>query len=103
MFSFVALLIVKFQNDHIPFRNSKLTQILQNDLSGLGRLCLIVTVNPSPKFYDETSHVMEFSAIAREVQVKKQRIIDAVAIPGKIFSQKFQHIDKSQLKILKRN
>lgn len=35
---------------------------------------IIVTVNVDPEWFDETSHVMEFSAIARSVRVTKARI-----------------------------
>ncbi len=51
-----------------------MTQLLEPDLSGEadGRLALIVTCNPDPQFYDETTHVMEFSAIARQIRVVRR-------------------------------
>lgn len=56
------------QQQHIPYRDSKLTQILEPDLAA-GHLDLIVTVNPDPIFFDVSTHVMEFSAVARDVRI----------------------------------
>lgn len=61
---------------HIPFRNSKLTQLLAPDLSGSGELALIVCVNGAPEFFDETTHVLEFSAVAGKVQLVQRPRID---------------------------
>ena len=62
------------RRDHIPFRNSKLTQLLAPDLCGQGGLTLIVNVNPNPVAFDEMTHVLEFSAVVSEVQIMRPRI-----------------------------
>ncbi|KAI0344136.1 kinesin-domain-containing protein [Trametopsis cervina] len=51
----------------VPFRHSKLTEVLMDYFVGEGRAVMIVNVNPYDTGYDENSHVMKFSAIAREV------------------------------------
>ncbi|KDQ54883.1 hypothetical protein JAAARDRAFT_37996 [Jaapia argillacea MUCL 33604] len=51
----------------VPFRHSKLTEILMDYFVGEGRAVMIVNVNPYDTGYDENSHVMKFAAIAREV------------------------------------
>ncbi|WWC71755.1 uncharacterized protein I206_105714 [Kwoniella pini CBS 10737] len=52
----------------VPFRHSKLTEVFQNFFVGDGRAVIIVNVNPYDTGFDENSHVMRFSAIAREIQ-----------------------------------
>ncbi|KAI0764440.1 P-loop containing nucleoside triphosphate hydrolase protein [Irpex lacteus] len=51
----------------VPFRHSKLTEVLMDYFVGEGRVVMIVNVNPYDTGYDEKSHVMKVSAIAREV------------------------------------
>lgn len=51
----------------VPFRHSKLTEILMDYFIGEGRVVMIVNVNPYDTGYDENSHVMKFAALAREV------------------------------------
>uniref|UniRef100_A0A670ZJB0 Kinesin family member 20B n=1 Tax=Pseudonaja textilis TaxID=8673 RepID=A0A670ZJB0_PSETE len=57
---------------HIPFRESKLTHFFQGFFSGKGKVCMIVNVSQSPSAYDETLNVLKFSAIAQKVNVVDQ-------------------------------
>lgn len=70
----------------VPFRHSKLTEMFQGFFAGQGRAVsrqfdnpagqlrlircqvMIVHVNPYDTGFDENSHVMRFSSIAREIQ-----------------------------------
>ncbi|XP_022794646.1 kinesin-like protein KIF20A [Stylophora pistillata] len=52
----------------IPFRESKLTRLFQGFFCGKGRAALIVNVNMCASMFDETFHVMKFSAIAKKVR-----------------------------------
>ncbi|KAI0318991.1 P-loop containing nucleoside triphosphate hydrolase protein [Amylostereum chailletii] len=52
----------------VPFRHSKLTEVLMDYFVGDGRAVMIVNVNPYDTGFDENSHVMKFAALAREVQ-----------------------------------
>ncbi|XP_077206442.1 kinesin-like protein KIF20B isoform X2 [Paroedura picta] len=54
---------------HIPFRESKLTHFFQGFFSGKGKVCMIVNVSPGAAAYDETLNVLKFSAIAQKVVV----------------------------------
>ncbi|KAK2462014.1 hypothetical protein APHAL10511_006477 [Amanita phalloides] len=53
----------------VPFRHSKLTEVLMDYFTGDGRTVMIVNVNPFDTGYDENSHVMKFAALAREVYI----------------------------------
>ncbi|NXQ44975.1 KI20A protein, partial [Catharus fuscescens] len=57
----------KMKPSYIPFRESKLTRLFQPFFCGKGKACMIVNINQHPSTYDETLHVMKFSAIARQV------------------------------------
>ncbi|KAF7213595.1 kinesin-like protein KIF20A [Nothobranchius furzeri] len=51
----------------IPFRESKLTKLFQTFFCGKGKASMIVNINQCASTYDETLHVMKFSAIAKQV------------------------------------
>lgn len=53
----------------VPFRHSKLTELFQPFFTGEGRTVMIVNANPYDTGFDENSHVMKFSAVAKEVQI----------------------------------
>ncbi|KAL7061047.1 hypothetical protein AAHC03_09987 [Spirometra sp. Aus1] len=52
---------------HVPYRNSKLTQILQPCLGGDSKACLIVNVSSEPKSLHETLSTLSFGANARQI------------------------------------
>ncbi|XP_066522684.1 kinesin-like protein KIF20B isoform X2 [Hoplias malabaricus] len=58
----------KFQQ-HIPFRESKLTHYLQGFFCGRGKACMIVNINQCASMFDETLNVLKFSAVAQKVLV----------------------------------
>ncbi|XP_054250624.1 kinesin-like protein KIF20A [Indicator indicator] len=57
----------KMKPSYIPFRESKLTRLFQPFFCGKGKACMIVNINQHAATYDETLHVMKFSAIAKQV------------------------------------
>ncbi|KAM4606538.1 kinesin-like protein KIF20A [Polymixia lowei] len=64
----------------IPFRESKLTKLFQAVFCGKGRASMIVNINQCTSTYDETLHVMKFSAIAKQVvQVIPAKSLESLA------------------------
>ncbi|XP_031102750.1 kinesin-like protein KIN-7K, chloroplastic [Ipomoea triloba] len=63
---------------HIPYRDSKLTRLLQSSLSGHGRVSLICTVTPSSSNSEETHNTIKFAHRAKhiEIQASQNKIID---------------------------
>uniref|UniRef100_A0A8C5H7F4 Kinesin-like protein n=1 Tax=Gouania willdenowi TaxID=441366 RepID=A0A8C5H7F4_GOUWI len=55
------------KSSYIPFRESKLTKLFQTIFCGKGRASMIVNINQCASTYDETLHVMKFSAVAKQV------------------------------------
>jgi len=58
---------------HVPYRDSKLTRLLQDSLGGNARTVLIVTVSPEAASFSETSGTLEFGARASRVAVHATR------------------------------
>ena len=69
-------LLVTGNKKFIPFRESKLTRILQEPLSGNARIVMIATVSPAITNFDETMFTLQFANRSRsmKVNVKKNMI-----------------------------
>ena len=52
---------------HLPFRDSKLTQILQPSLGGNSRTAFICTVTLAQRFFEETTSTLKFANQAKKV------------------------------------
>ncbi|XP_071754335.1 kinesin-like protein KIF20A [Centroberyx gerrardi] len=51
----------------VPFRDSKLTRVLQGFFCGRGSSSMVVNINPCASIYDETLQALKFSAIATQL------------------------------------
>ena len=56
------------ENTHIPYRDSKLTRILQNTLSGNSYTTLLATIHPSPTYFEECLSTLQFANRCRNVR-----------------------------------
>jgi kinesin family protein C1 len=54
---------------HVPFRDSKLTHLLQSSLSGSAKMLMFVNISPQEKHYSETKSSLQFAAKANAVEV----------------------------------
>ncbi|XP_024960925.1 kinesin-like protein KIN-7K, chloroplastic [Cynara cardunculus var. scolymus] len=77
------------RNSHIPYRESKLTRLLQSSLSGHGRVSLICTVTPSSSNSEETHNTLKFAHRAKhiEVQAAQNKIVDEKSLIKKYQSE----------------
>ncbi|KAF9209443.1 NADH-ubiquinone oxidoreductase chain 1 [Haplosporangium sp. Z 27] len=55
---------------HIPFRDSKLTRILQSSLSGNARVSVICTISPSFMNVEESHNTLKFAARVKKIITK---------------------------------
>ncbi|KAK6793811.1 hypothetical protein RDI58_007264 [Solanum bulbocastanum] len=87
---------------HIPYRDSKLTRLLQSSLSGQGRVSLICTVTPSSSNSEETHNTLKFAHRAKhiEIQAAQNKIIDEKSLIKK-YQNEIRHL-KEELEQLKR-
>ena len=51
----------KKQQQVVPFRESTLTKYFQSYFNGAGMASMIININPSAEYYDETLHTLQFS------------------------------------------
>ncbi|CAO2834615.1 unnamed protein product [Amaranthus hypochondriacus] len=57
----------KGRNGHIPYRDSKLTRILQNSLGGNARTAIICTMSPAHSHLEQSRNTLLFASCAKEV------------------------------------
>ena len=55
---------------HVPYRDSKLTRILQESLGGNSKTSLIITCSPAKYNLEETLSTLRFGARAKRVKNK---------------------------------
>jgi centromeric protein E len=69
-------------SDHVPFRNSKLTRMLQPSLSGNARISVICTINPDPSAVTESTSTLLFAQRIKKVQLnaQKKEVVDTDAL-----------------------
>ncbi|PIA14448.1 kinesin-domain-containing protein, partial [Coemansia reversa NRRL 1564] len=53
---------------HVPYRDSKLTRILQPSLGGNAKTLIICTITPSPDYADETLSTLKFASRAKTIR-----------------------------------
>lgn len=57
------------KSSHVPYRDSKLTHLLQNALGGNSRTMMVVTVCPHNNSYDETTFALKFATRVRRINL----------------------------------
>ncbi|CAD5325470.1 unnamed protein product [Arabidopsis thaliana] len=62
----------KGKNGHIPFRDSKLTRILQTSLGGNARTSIICTLSPARVHVEQSRNTLLFASCAKEVTTNAQ-------------------------------
>ncbi|XP_077203641.1 kinesin-like protein KIF25 isoform X2 [Paroedura picta] len=63
-----VLAAISENRSHVPYRNSKLTHLLQDSIGGDAKLLLVLCVSPSPKYITESLQTLGFGTRARQVQ-----------------------------------
>lgn len=59
---------------HIPFRDSKLTRILSNSLTGNGaRIAVVCTITPASTQAEETHNTLKFASRAKKIAIEAKR------------------------------
>jgi kinesin family protein C2/C3 len=60
------------QKGHVPYRNSRLTHLLQDSLGGDAKMLVLVCVSPTIQCATETAHAISFGSRTRLVMLKKR-------------------------------
>jgi Kinesin motor domain len=86
---FLSEVITKLANksSHVPFRDSKLTQILSPVLSGLSFTTMIINIHPGIEYLETTISSLRFAARAQQIDFKP-RIFGSINESNLILAQK---------------
>ncbi|OAA46958.1 kinesin related protein 2 [Metarhizium rileyi] len=60
------------RNSHIPYRESKLTRLLQDSLGGRTKTCIIATISPAKANLEETISTLDYAFRAKNIKNKPQ-------------------------------
>nr|XP_033513208.1 kinesin-like protein KIN-14P isoform X1 [Nicotiana tomentosiformis]XP_033513209.1 kinesin-like protein KIN-14P isoform X1 [Nicotiana tomentosiformis]XP_033513210.1 kinesin-like protein KIN-14P isoform X1 [Nicotiana tomentosiformis]XP_033513212.1 kinesin-like protein KIN-14P isoform X1 [Nicotiana tomentosiformis] len=95
------------KNAHVPYRNSKLTQLLQTSLGGQAKTLMFVQLNPEVGSYSETMSTLKFAERVSGVELGAARsskegrdvrdLMEQVVSLKDTISQKDEEIEKLQL------
>ncbi|GAB9468919.1 Kinesin family member 4 isoform 2 putati [Globisporangium polare] len=55
-------------NTHVPYRDSKLTRLLQDSLGGNSKTLMIACISPADINFEETSNTLRYASRARNIQ-----------------------------------
>eukprot|EP00005_Dracoamoeba_jomungandri_P004321 CAMPEP_0174259218 /NCGR_PEP_ID=MMETSP0439-20130205/8071_1 /TAXON_ID=0 /ORGANISM="Stereomyxa ramosa, Strain Chinc5" /LENGTH=614 /DNA_ID=CAMNT_0015343021 /DNA_START=392 /DNA_END=2236 /DNA_ORIENTATION=+ len=67
---------------HIPYRDSKLTRLLQPSLGGNARIAIVCTVSPTASCFEETHNTLKFASRAKRItnKAKLNEVLDDKAL-----------------------
>uniref|UniRef100_A0A804PHL3 Uncharacterized protein n=1 Tax=Zea mays TaxID=4577 RepID=A0A804PHL3_MAIZE len=95
------------KNAHVPYRNSKLTQVLQTSLGGHAKTLMFVQVNPDVSSYTETLSTLKFAERVSGVELGAARtnkegkdvkeLMDQLSLLKDTIAKKDDEIDQLQL------
>eukprot|EP01135_Chromosphaera_perkinsii_P002238 Nk52_evm24s221 gene=Nk52_evmTU24s221 len=60
--------LVEGRSKHVPYRDSKLTRILQNSLGGNSKTLMIATISPASSNYEETLSTLRYADRAKNIK-----------------------------------
>ncbi|XP_026880523.2 kinesin family member 3Cb [Electrophorus electricus] len=60
--------LVDGKNSHIPYRDSKLTRLLQDSLGGNSKTVMVATIGPASCHYEETLSTLRFANRAKNIR-----------------------------------
>ena len=61
------------QSSHMPYRDSKLTRLLENSLGGNANVLIICALSPALRCLDETNNTLKFASRAKKIKVSVVR------------------------------
>ena len=87
-----ALCQPKTPNRHIPYRDSKLTRLLEFSLGGNCKTCMIVCISPSTVHYDDTQNTLKYANRAKQIKTAVSRNAYSVQTHVKQYVQKIAEL-----------
>ena len=62
--------LVDGKSQHIPYRDSKLTRLLQDSLGGNTKTVMLAAISPADYNYDETLSTLRYASRAKNIKNK---------------------------------
>lgn len=87
------------KTQHLPFRDSKLTRILQEPLSGNAVIAIICTITPALRCADETHNTLKFATRAKKVKLSAAEINELTDERGTLLRTYQEEIAQLKLKL----
>ena len=66
---------------HVPFRNSKLTQLLADSLSGQAKVMMFMHISPEGNYMSETMSTLQFGTKVASVTLGQVRAREELFLP----------------------
>ncbi|KAK7399207.1 hypothetical protein VNO78_10386 [Psophocarpus tetragonolobus] len=95
------------KSSHVPYRNSKLTQLLQSSLGGQAKTLMFVQLNPDVASYSETTSTLKFAERVSGVELGAARsnkegrdvreLMEQLASLKDVIARKDEEIERLQL------
>nr|XP_023021818.1 kinesin-like protein KIF11-B [Leptinotarsa decemlineata] len=86
--------LVDKNQKHVPYRDSKLTRILQDSLGGHTKTVIIATISPAHTSHEETTSTLEYATRARDI--KNTPIINEKLTKHEMIDGLVKEIDRLQ-------
>ncbi|KAL4919068.1 P-loop containing nucleoside triphosphate hydrolase protein [Aspergillus aurantiobrunneus] len=86
------------KSPHIPYRESKLTRLLQDSLGGQTKTCIIATISPARSNLEETISTLDYAFRAKNIRNKPQ--INSTFSKKTLFSEFTSEIEKLKAELI---
>jgi kinesin family protein 3/17 len=68
--------LVEGKQNHVPYRDSKLTRLLQDSLGGNTKTVMIAAISPADYNFDETLTTLRYASRAKSIKNKPRINMD---------------------------
>jgi hypothetical protein len=65
---------------HIPYRDSKLTRLLQESLGGKAKTCIIATFSPAAAAVEETMSTLDYAYRAKSIKNQVLSVLNTLDV-----------------------
>ena len=72
----VITALVDGKSSHVPYRDSKLTRLLQDSLGGNTKTVMIAALSPADYNYDETLSTLRYANRAKNIKNKPKMAVN---------------------------
>lgn len=86
--------LVDKSQKHVPYRDSKLTRILQDSLGGHTKTVIIATISPASNSYEVTASTLDYASRARDI--KNTPTVNEKMTKHEIINSLVEEIDRLQ-------